>query len=304
MHITLDQARAFDAVARNKTIQNASHELHKGHSAIVYLIRSLEEQTGISLFDRTGYRNQVTLQGEIVLRYCRQLLMTSDELEIMCKNLRGGWEPSLKIIYDGVIDFNVIGDALYKLNDMKAPTEVKVLAAHLNEVQSRFEDEKADLMMTILPIQHPDISEARMKPIRLLLVSSGEHPLGKKRREKITIEDLNHHTYIKIKETVGLVGLSTERMSFDSSFFVNDFFTKKLAVCKRLGFGWLPEYLIKDELKKKKLVVLNGNFESIHQVTPRLYYRSEVLLGKAAKELLRLFISLTQVGLSGPSRRP
>ncbi len=292
MNITLDQARAFDAVARHATIQKASYELHKGHSAVVYLIRTFEEQAGVLLFDRTGYRNRVTLQGEIVLRYCRQLLATTAELEAMCKHLQGGWEPSLKIIYDGVIDFNVIGDVLYKLNNMKAPTEVKVLAAHLNEVQSRFEAEKADLMMTILPIQHPGIGEARMKPIRLFLVSSSEYPLGRKRRKKVTVEEMNQHTYIKIKETAGLVGLSTESINFDSSFFVNDFFTKKLAICKQLGFGWLPEYLIKDELKQKKLVVLNSDLESVHQVTPRLYYRSEALLGKAAKELLGFFIKI------------
>ena len=289
MHITLDQARAFDAIARHSTIQNASLELHKGHSAVVYLIRTLEEQTGIMLFDRSGYRNRLTLQGEIVLRYCRQLLMTAAELEVMCKNLQGGWEPSLKIIYDGVIDFNVIGDALYRLNDMKAPTEVKVLAAHLNEVKSRFEDEKADLMMTILPIHQPGISELKMKSIRLFLVAGEGHLLEKKRRNKLTIDDLNCHTYIKIKETTGLVGLSTDNMNFNSSFFVNDFFTKKLAIQKRLGFGWLPEYLIKDEVKRKQLVVLKGNFESVHQVEPKIYFRSETLMGKAAKELLKNF---------------
>lgn len=291
MNITLDQARAFESVARHGTIQKAAHDLHKGHSAIVYLIRTLEEQTGIRLFDRTGYRNRVTLQGEIILRYCQQLLATTQELEIMCKNLTGGWEPSLKIIYDGVIDFNVIGDALFMLSGMKAPTEVKVLAAHLNDVKRRFEDEKADLMMTILPIHQAGVNEHKMKPLRLLLVASREHVLGKKVRKKLTLKDLNNHTYIKIRETTGLVGLSTENFSFESSFFVNDFYTKKLAILKRLGFGWLPEYLIKDELKSRELTLLSGVFSSGHEVHPRLYYRSEALLGKAIKEVLRFLSS-------------
>ncbi len=287
MHITLEQARAFDCVARHGTIQNAANELNKGHSAIVYLLRTLEEQTGLVLFDRSGYRNRVTLQGEIVLRYCRNILATEQELEIMCKNLRGGWEPSLKIIYDGIIDFNVIGDALFMLNGMKAPTEVKVLAAHLNEVKARFEDEKGDLMMTILPINQPGLNECKMRPIRLLLVASSQHPLGEKGRKKVTPNDLNLHTYIKIRETAGLVGLSTENLNFDSSFFVNDFFTKKLAILKRLGFGWLPDYLIKSELKEGQLVVVKGVFASEQKVNPRLYYRSEALLGKATKEVLK-----------------
>lgn len=291
MNITLEQASAFEAVARLGTIQNAAQELHKGHSAIVYLLKSLEAQTGLMLFDRSGHKNKMSLQGEIVLKYCQQLLSTKKELEYICQSLKGEWEPKLKIIYDGVINFNDIGDALFMLNEMKAPTEVKVLAAHLHEVQSKFEEEKADMMMTILPIHTPGMDELRMPPIRLLLVAHAEHALGKKSKSKLSRQRLNQHTFIKIRETGGLVGLSTEAMDFDSSFFVNDFHTKKLAILKKLGFGWLPDYLIQDELKQKKLVVLRGELHSEHLVEPRLYHRQEELLGKATRELLRFLKS-------------
>lgn len=287
MNISLDQARAFDAVQRLGTIQNAAQELHKGHSAVVYLLRTLEEQTGIQLFDRSGHKNRITLQGEIIHRYCRQLLTTTTELEMMCKSLKGGWEPSLKIIYDGVIDFNQIGKALFMLNEMKAPTEVKVLAAHLHEVEAKFDDEKADMMLTILPIQKAGIAELRLKPIRLLLVAHRGHELGKKNKVPRTRLDLNRHTYIKVRDTAGQLGLSTEFMNFDSCFFVNDFYTKKMAIMNRLGFGWLPEYLIAQELQDKTLTLIKSELSSEHKVEPCLYHRHEKLMGKATVELLK-----------------
>ena len=72
MEITIDQAKALDAVARRGTLQKAAQELRKGHSAVMYLLKGLESQLNLQLFDRKGYRNQLSPEGEIVLKHCRR----------------------------------------------------------------------------------------------------------------------------------------------------------------------------------------------------------------------------------------
>jgi DNA-binding transcriptional LysR family regulator len=289
MEVTLEQARVFDAVARLGTVQKAAAELNKAHSAVLYSLRALEEQTGLSLFDRSGYRNKIALEGEIVLKYCRQLLDTRRELENICSQIKGGWEPSLKLIYDGIVDFNLIGDALFMLDKIKAPTEVKVLPAFLNEVEDLFAIENADIMVTILPLQRVQIPSIQLRPIRMYLVAHAQHALGRAGRRRLSGADLNRHTFIQVKTAPAKLGLGTERMKFDSYFYVNDFMTKKAAILKRLGFGWLPDYLAGTELKKGALKILKTEFDSTHIVTPRLYHRPEEFAGKAARELLRFF---------------
>lgn len=290
MNITIDQAIAFDAVVKLGTIQKAAKSLHKGHSAVMYLIKSLEDQTKLNLFDRSGYRNQITLEGEIVLKYCRQFIATRSELEQVCMKLKNGWEPSLKLIYDGVIDFNIIGDALFKLNESQVPTEIKVLAAYLDEVETKFVEEKANMMVTILPIKQPDISSIKLKPIRMLLVAHQEHGLiYKSKNKKISLMDLKKHTFIKITGTSGQLGFSTEQLEFESSFSVNDFATKKQAVLKGLGYGWLPEYLLEKELKNKSIQILKTEIDNEQFLSPRLYHRKEEIIGKTTKQLLNYF---------------
>ena len=305
MNITLDQALAYDTIATLGTVQKAAEALNKGHSAVLYLIRSLEEQTQIQLFDRSGYRNRVTVEGQVVLKYCRRLIATRKELELVCLRLRNNWEPSLKLIYDGVVDFNIIGDALYKLNETQVPTEVKVLAAYLHEVEATFEAEAADMMVTILPIRQPNISSIELKPIRMLLVAHQDHALAQPRRGEILHSDFSKHTFIKIRGaknilglgtehlTGGLTGQLTENLDLSSSFSVNDFSTKKQALLKRLGYGWMPEYLIESELKKKTLRVLKTGDRMPHQhfLSPRLYHRHEDALGKTAQQLIKYFRS-------------
>lgn len=289
MDMTLEQARAFDAVARAGTVQKASLELNKAHSAVLYSIRTLEEQTGLKLFDRTGYRNTLSLEGEIVLKYCRQMLSTRGELAKICANIKSGWEPSLKLIYDGVIDFGFVADALFRLNEMKAPTEVKVLTAHLNEVEAVFAAENADVMVTILPLKRLQIPSIKLAPVRMYLAAHRDHPLAEDRRGKLDFGDLNRHTFIKIKAASGEVGLSTEQMNFESYFYVNEFGIKKAAILKRLGFGWLPDYLIRRELKSGVLRTLKTQVENTHLVYPRIFHRPEETLGKASRELISFF---------------
>ncbi len=289
MDITIDQAKAFHAIARCGTIQGAAKALNKGHSAVMYLIKALEEQTQLCLFDRSGYRNQMTPEGVIVLKYCRQLIQTQHELEQVCNQLLTDWEPRLKLIYDGVIDFNPIADALFKLNESQTPTEVKVIAAYLHEVETKFKEENADIMVTIMPIKEPHILSIKLKPIRMLLVAHKEYSLNKIKTKGHSASELTNHTYIKIRGATDQLGLSTEQMDFSSSFLVNDFATKKQAILKKLGYGWLPEYLIKSDLKSKKIQVIKTDIESEHILNPRLYHRNKLSIGRSTKQLIKYF---------------
>lgn len=145
------------------------------------------------------------------------------------------------------------------------------------------------MMMTILPIKRSDISFIKLKPIRMLLVAHREHALSKLRKKQITTSDLKRHTYIKISGAAGQLGLSTESMEFVSSFLVNDFLTKKQAILKKLGYGWLPEYLCKKELKMKTIQILKTEIDHECFLSPRLYHRKEETIGKTTKKLLNYF---------------
>src|SRR5688572_10306098 len=70
MNITIDQARALDALDRHGTLVRAAAALHKGHPAVLYALRQLELQAGLDLLDRRGYRLRLTPAGRRVLAGC------------------------------------------------------------------------------------------------------------------------------------------------------------------------------------------------------------------------------------------
>ncbi|MCO5143887.1 MAG: LysR family transcriptional regulator [Oligoflexia bacterium] len=288
MNITIDQAAAFAAVAKEGTFQKAAKRLGKGHSAVMYSVKQLEEELQLKLFDRTGYRSALTSEGLLILKYCKKLLNTTEEITHVCRKLKGGWEPRVSLVYDGVIDFNTISDVLLKINKDDIPTEIKVASAHLDEVEKRFDQEDADMMLTILPNQQQKNPSIQLKSLKVLLVASKDFPLSKEKK-KISVSELNNFTYIGVRGSTAGIGLSTEQIELKSIFIVNDFYTKKQAILKKLGYGWLPDYMVSQELRKKTLCVLNTEIANQHILYPRLYHKFEDSLGRAAEALLKAF---------------
>src|SRR5882672_2357517 len=61
--ITYDQLVAFLAVAGEGTFTAASAALHKSQPAVSKLVRNLEDELGVQLFDREQYRATLTDAG-------------------------------------------------------------------------------------------------------------------------------------------------------------------------------------------------------------------------------------------------
>ncbi len=138
MVVTLDQARALDALARCGTFAKAAAALRKQHTAVLYALRTLEEQTGLALLDRTGYRTKLSPAGELVLAQCRRMLDAERDLATLCEVMRTGWEPRLSIVFDGVVAAEALLRVVGELARERVPTKLTVTAEFLGGVEEAF----------------------------------------------------------------------------------------------------------------------------------------------------------------------
>src|SRR4029077_16488297 len=63
--VTYDQLIAFLAVANDGAFTAASNTLHKSQPAVSKLVRNLEDELGVALFDRSQYRATLTDAGRL-----------------------------------------------------------------------------------------------------------------------------------------------------------------------------------------------------------------------------------------------
>lgn len=284
MHVTLDQARALDAFARTGTFQAAAKELHKVHTAVLYALKQLEVQTGLSLFDRSGYRTRLTASGEQVLAQARKLLDAERELVAACAELKSGWEPVLKVVVDAIFPLAPVLEVVRRLKQKKAPTRVQISVDSLSAVEQRFEAERANVMVTVLPPSLSDVEVRALPRLKARLVAFKGHALAK--RKTVTTADLAGHVMLTVRGSDPRLQLATRALDQQSTVHLPDFHSKKAAILAGLGFGWLPEWLIDEELSRGTLVALPLKEGASHAFAPILATRGS--LGPAARELVDL----------------
>lgn len=78
-NLDLDLLRTLVAIADHETFGAAAEAVQRTQSAVTQQMQRLEEQLGLTLFERRGRSKQLTRSGKKLLEYARQLLSTNDE---------------------------------------------------------------------------------------------------------------------------------------------------------------------------------------------------------------------------------
>ena len=78
--LSLEALEVIDAIARKGSFAAAAESLFKVPSALTYTVRKLEEDLGVSLFNRSGHRATLTEAGAELLNEGRNLLNAASEL--------------------------------------------------------------------------------------------------------------------------------------------------------------------------------------------------------------------------------
>jgi DNA-binding transcriptional LysR family regulator len=289
--ISLDQARTLDALARHGTFAQAAASLRKGHTSIVYALKKMESQTGLVLLDRGGYRTRLTPVGERVLEACRALLGAEAEVARVCQELRGGWEPTLRVVVDGVFPQQPVIDVVGALARANVPTKIEVFVEFLAGVEETFERLGADVMISVLP-PHRDhegerrrLAAVKLAPLPAHLVAHRDHPLvqGQKRH---SIEELGAHVFLTVRGSDPRLRMSTSVLDQRSTVHLNDFAAKHVAIVRGVGFGWLPDALMVGDRRRGTVKEVRWEGASAHAFDPHLYHRGERRLGKAARRFV------------------
>jgi DNA-binding transcriptional LysR family regulator len=98
--LTLDAVRVVETIARRGSFAAAADELHRVTSAVSYTVQKLEEDLGVSLFDRSGHRAKLTAAGQLLVARGRELLGAAGQLAGDVRAVASGWEPQLTLALD------------------------------------------------------------------------------------------------------------------------------------------------------------------------------------------------------------
>jgi DNA-binding transcriptional LysR family regulator len=285
MRVDLNAIQVLEAVIREGSLARAAKKLHRVQSAVSYQLQKLERQLGVSLLNRDGYRVSLTPAGEAVLAEGKRVLAHAMSLETLARQLAEGWEARLSVVVDGILPLESVLTALKTLAEAHIPTRIQIKVEFRHGVQYRFERDDADLMLVKEYAPNPQLLAEAFPEVLCVLCVASSHSLAGS--QSVALDFLQEHVELTVQDSSDQ-GDDRHLFGGERVFYLSDFSAKKRALLMGVGFGWMPMYLVKDELRKGSLVEVQYAGGSRYSFNPMLVHRADRPLGRTGQHLVTL----------------
>ena len=253
--ITLDALRALDAIDTHGSFAAAAEALHKVPSALTYTIKKLEEDIEVPLFDRSQHRARLTPAGQMALEQGREILKASQRMVESVRQLESGWESHLRIARDTVIPSAPVLQAVKDFQQLGHPLDMTLTVESLGGGWDALYSQRADIAIGVdgnLP--KGVFKTVKMAYIHFAFVVASDHPLASF-DGVLSPEQVNEYPAIVIPDSAqSLPGRNAGLFSNQHIIRVDNFHSKLQAQTLGIGVGFLPKYLIREQLRSGTLI--------------------------------------------------
>lgn len=259
--MTLDQLQVLQTIVKSGSFRAASQELHRAQSAVSYAMRTLEGELGFKIFSRDQYRPTLTPQGRAFLKKANDLILQFDELGETAELLKRGHEPIIRLAVSALWPLPNLVSALKEFHQRFPQTEIQIIHDVLSADEHLLEDHADISLGTIFNDKGLLVTE-ELFTVNMVMVCSAKHPLAKSK--KPTTEEMKKYPQIVLKSTVKNSNRSGGVVNPANTISVENLQTKKAFLEGGLGYGRMPDFAVKEEIKKKSLVTLGQKAIPLH----------------------------------------
>src|SRR6516164_6576994 len=286
---TLDQLRVFLTVVEVGSFAGAARRLGCATSVISYSIANLEAQLGVLLFDRESTRKpQLTEAGRAVLSEARTVTNGINGLRAKVRGLLHGLEAEIHLVLDVMLPASRVVDALKAFRAEFPTVSLRLYVEALGAVTQMVLNRTATIgICGPLDVGVAGLERIGVGSVELIPVSAPDHPLARAGRNapgaardhiQLVLTDRSPLTQ---GQDLGVIGLQTWRLA--------DLGSKHMLLKEGIGWGNMPEPMVREDLEKGRLVQLSipdckGGFYRLHAI-----YRTDTPPGRAGSWLIARF---------------
>jgi len=286
--MTLEQLKMLIKVAEQGSLKGASEVLFKTQPAISQGIKQLEAQLGLQLFSRQGYRLSLTDNGKQIYQHALRLHNEAMQIKNLATFLTAGNEAIVTIAIEASYDLQRILPVLEMTQNEFPHTQIILRQEYINGALEAVKSEQADLALTTidnLALQSGQYDANKLYQGNLCNVAA---PKLLHRHPKLaSVVELKDEYQIVVQDSgQSSQGISYSVQTGQRCWYVNDFSTKKILIMSGIGWGRLPEYMIKNELQSKTLVAISlDDFDTYVALNYQAIKLKSLLLGPVASKL-------------------
>ncbi len=253
----LDQLKVLRAVVETGTVKSAAESLNRTQPAVSQALKALEFQSGAALFDRSGYRLELTPVGRRVYLQSLRVLSEAEDLVHLVRHFEKGQEETITIAIDSAADLAGMTPVLARLQtrfpDTRVVLRTEVLSGVIEAVQS------GQAALAVAPAIHVMLEEGGfdyMPVARSVMRNVAAPSLLRVMNTPLMLADLRRFHQVIARDSGQASGLLDRELGVQKGqrrWYVSDLHAKKHLLVEGLGWGRLPGHMIAKELAKGRL---------------------------------------------------
>lgn len=284
--VTIEQLRTLRAVAEEGSFSAAARKLGRVQAAVSQSIDRLEAQLELRLFDRTGRVPILTAHGQAVVTAAGKITGGVLELDELVASLKRGSEQMLSIVVDVMFPTASLVAFAKDFATAHPGVDLVLFTEILSGVTAQVRDKRAAWGIALEDADLVELDRRPIAEVRLIPVAAPEHSLaratgvidGAALAEVVQIVQSGHRPDAqRPEEDRGVLSPRTWR--------VVDLATKQALIAGGLGWGHMPEHVIREDLRNGRLVELR--LQHWGAEAPRralvLVWRRQAVLGPVAR---------------------
>ncbi|WP_339896956.1 LysR family transcriptional regulator [uncultured Gilvimarinus sp.] len=283
--VTLDQWRALIAVIECGGYAHAAEKLGKSQSTVSYAISQLEQALQVAVFKIEGRRAIATAAGESLYRRARHLLDEAESLEDAAARMGQKIEPEVRLAADLLAPAGEILHCLQEFTQQYPTTRADVLESVLSGTEDALVQRQVDL--AIIGRVPAGFIGDYLRTVSLIGVAAPSHPLHQLGRE-VTQEDLRHHRQLIVRDSGIHRRYSAGWQEAEQRWTFTHISTSLAAVRSGLGYAWLPEGYLEQDLASGAIKRLPMEQGGERVVTLYLVLADRDIAGPATRALAQI----------------
>jgi DNA-binding transcriptional LysR family regulator len=299
-----DQLETFIEVARLSSFSRAAEKRFRTQPAISSQIRSLEEEVGAKLLDRSGGKVSVTASGKLFLKFAEETLDARKAVVTAIAETERVPRGEIVVGANEGTCLHILPEVFAHFKKQYPDVSVSIKRADYAKVLESVIDNSVDFGVVSMPITDPRLTAVLIHRDELVLIATPKHPLAK--LKSVSAADIAQYPLVmpKVGHTRdALDELFHQRklkpryaMELDSSELLKRF------VAADVGIGFISRSNVQEDVKANVLATIALADAPIRRDLA-LVFRKDKALSRAALAFIDIAVKIKTADTAAGGKR-
>jgi DNA-binding transcriptional LysR family regulator len=254
--LTLEQIRLLVAVVDEGSFSAAARRFDRAQSAVSQAMATLETHVGFKVWDRSERTVKLTPRGRPLVGAARRVLAEVERMREVSEAARAGTSPKLSLAVDALFPAHGLVGLATALKDAFPGLSLRIDTDTLGAIAARVARRECDAGIAGPLATSDALERVAVGSVLLVPVAAASHPLARQ-TGRIATEVARDEVQIVLSERGSGADASPDQgVLGHQTWRVADLGTKRELILAGLGWGNLPEPMVREDLQRGTLVRL------------------------------------------------